>query len=85
MMVIIVCQYAKSLAHLSWGLLKGFSVHLCHSGIGKSLTIITHLILVKSTTVWVSKEVLSTSHLLKPSEMVGHGAQDSCGLYIVAE
>ena len=84
-MVIIVSQYAKSLSHLSWRLLEGFSVHLRHLGIGKSLTIITHLILVKSTTVWVPREVLSASHLLKHSEMVGHAAQDSCGLYIVPE
>jgi len=50
-MVIIVSQYAKSLSHLSWRLLKGFSVRLSHLGAGKSLTIITHLILVKSTSV----------------------------------
>lgn len=70
---------------ISWRLLKGFSVYLCLLGIGKSLTIITHLILVKSTTVWVPRQVLSTSHLLKHWEMVGHAVQDSCGLYNVPE
>lgn len=58
MTVIIVSQYAKSLAHLSWRPPKGFSVHLCHLDIGKSLTITIHLILVKSTTMWVPREVL---------------------------
>lgn len=70
---------------ISWRLLKGFSVYLCLLGIGKSLTIITHLILVKSTTVWVPRQVLSTSHFLKHWEMVGHAVQDNCGLYNVPE
>lgn len=70
---------------ISWRLPKGFSVYLCLFSIGKSLTIITHLILVKSTTVWVPRQVLNTSHFLKHSEMVWQAVKDSCGLYMVPE